>query len=439
MKDAQARFEARCAAIHLLRGGSSVAQVATQLGHSRTWVYTCKDRFNGDFEALRERSRAPRHHPKALSETEKQSIRKARSELEAEATSGLGYIGAPAVRARLKAQGIVVSRASIERELKAAGMTRRWQRRPQKVDYPHLKPEAPHLLCQVDIVPHYLPGGQLVANFNAIDTLSRYASGYSYTSKKSREAFDFLCRLWREQGIARYTQLDNEGCFSGGSTHPYVLGKVLRLGLFVGTEVIYSPPYHPQSNGYVERFHQDYSKHVWKSLTLRSLDQVNEGAQRFFRAYRESGHKRRLDTMTPAELHRNPRLLTEMIAYKKLPLTQGRVHFIRQVGDGHAALKSGYIQVLNVPWLVGQQYAGQGVWATLSLQAPDQAWLRVYDAAPDRAARKRLAMHRFPLSETVHPSAFDRRRTGSTFQRTMPWMQETLSLIRGLIRYAALW
>jgi len=31
-----------------------------------------------------------------------------------------------------------------------------------------------------------------------------------------------------------YTQVDNESCFSGGFTHPGVLGKVLRLGLMVG-------------------------------------------------------------------------------------------------------------------------------------------------------------------------------------------------------------
>jgi len=59
--------------------------------------------------------------------------------------------------------------------------------------------------------------------------------------------------------VPDYTQLDNEGCFSGGFTHPGVLGKVLRLWLMVGTELVFSPLRHPESNGCVERFHQDYT------------------------------------------------------------------------------------------------------------------------------------------------------------------------------------
>ena len=424
-----AHFQARKSAMHLLRSGSTVAETARELGYSEAWVYKWKKRFEQsffEFNALHAQSRAPKHSPNALSESVRKAIRKTRSELEAD--HGLGYIGAPAIKARLKSKGISVSRASIERELKAANMTRSWQKKPEKIDYPHVKPAAPNELCQVDIVPHYLPGGQLVANFNAIDTVSSYASGFSYTGKKSQEAFDFLCRLWQKQGIARYTQFDNEGCFSGGSTHPYVLGKVLRLGLFVGTEVVFSPPYHPQSNGYVERFHQDYSKCVWKKLTLQTLDEVNESAQRFFNDYRHSGHKRRLDTRTPAQLHQHSRLLSKTIAFKKLPLTEGQVHFIRQVADGTKAVEAGYIRLLNVPWFVSRAYDGKGVWATLRFQAPRQAWLRVYDNAPDVRRRKCLAVHRFPLAEDVH---------GSTFQRTIG--QRAFSMIRGLFKHAALW
>lgn len=431
--DAQARFEARKNAIHLLRSGSSVAETAELLGRSTAWVYNWKNRFTGDFESLREQSRAPGKNPRALDEPVKQTIIRVRCELEA----SQDYIGASAVRAQLKKEGVspLPSRATIGRVLKAADLTRRWQKQPEKVDYPHLKPTLPHVLCQVDIVPHYLPGGQLVANFNAIDVVSSYVSGYSYANKTSTEAFDFLWWLWREQGIAKYTQFDNEGCFSGGSTHPYVLGKVVRLGLFVGTEVVFSPPYHPQSNGYVERFHQDYSKGVWKKLTLQTLDDVNEGAQRFFNGYRHSGHKRRLDTMTPAQLHQNPRLLTASLTCKKLALTEGQVHFIRRVASTDEALEPGYIQILNVPWKVGDAHQGKGVWATLKFEASQQAWLRVYDAAPDVLERKCLAIHRFPLKETIHPAA----EAGSTFQRTTPLMKWVKTLYEGLFRQAALW
>lgn len=127
--DAQTRFEARKSAIHLLRSGSTVTETANVLGYSEAWVYKWKKRFEQsfDFNALHEYSRAPKHSPGALSESVKEAIRKTRSELEA--GSGLGYIGASAIRTRLKAEGIEVSRASIERVLKAANMTRPWQKK----------------------------------------------------------------------------------------------------------------------------------------------------------------------------------------------------------------------------------------------------------------------------------------------------------------------
>jgi transposase InsO family protein len=91
-----------------------------------------------------------------------------------------------------------------------------------------------------------------------------------------------LVQLWQEIGIPTYTQVDNEGCFSGGATHPHVLGYVVRHALMVGTELLFSPVYHPQSNGYIERFHQDYNRHVWEDTYLRDLTQVRQKSRHFF-------------------------------------------------------------------------------------------------------------------------------------------------------------
>jgi hypothetical protein len=83
-----------------------------------------------------------------LSAEVRQQIILARSALEAQAAAGAGlkYIGASAVRTRLKTQSVqpLPSIASIERVLQAAGMTN--PRRPAaqaEVVYPHLQPTAP--------------------------------------------------------------------------------------------------------------------------------------------------------------------------------------------------------------------------------------------------------------------------------------------------------
>ena len=208
-------------------------------------------------------------------------IREVRSELEVEATQPgkLSYIGAHAIRGRLRQKHIapLPSISSIERVVRAAGMTRpQLPKETQPIVYPHVRPTQPHQLVQVDIVPRYLPGGPCVSCFNAIDVVSRYPTGQQSTTKRSGDAVRFLLQVWCDLGVPDYTQVDNESCFSGGFTHPGVLGKVLRFGLMVGTELVFSPIRHPESNGYVERFHQDYTRNVWDKIDLPDLAAVRK-------------------------------------------------------------------------------------------------------------------------------------------------------------------
>lgn len=396
-------IEERKSAIHLLRAGQNVKAVAAELGRSPRWVGKWRKRYQlAGWDGLKDRSRRPHKIVRQTSEAHQQAIQKARSALEAEAAEGQGlkYIGGQAIRTRLKDQGIqpLPSIPTIERVIRAAGMTRPYQREKQpQTHYPHLKVENSQELIQVDIVPHFLKGGERVACFNAIDVASRYPTGEAYAQRRSKEAEAFLIRVWQELGIPKYTQVDNEGCFSGGFTHPYVLGKVVRLALQAGTELVFSPVRHPQSNGFVERFHQDYDKHVWEDTYLNNIAEVQAQGQHFFTLYRQRPHAR-LNEQTPKTAHQSPtRLPLELKpAAKKRALYAGQVHFMRKV------LADNTISVLNVNWPVSDAKPGQGVWATLAITTSG-AKLIVFDAAPDVPTRKRLVMHRFKLSEPVWP------------------------------------
>ncbi len=281
------QYEERKTAIHLRRSGIAVKKIAEKLQRSVAWVYKWWGRYESeDWTGLHSRSHAPQHCPRRLTETVRQSSCQARSELEAQAveTKGLRYSGSGAVRARLEEKGIypLPSTASIERVLHAAGMTRPRQREgEEEVIYPHLHPTEPGQLCQIDIVPHFLWGGDAVACFNAIDVVSRYPTGQAYERRRSLDAQAFLSHVWQEIGIPQYTQVDNEACFSGGFTHPGVLGKVVRLDLHVETELVFSPVRHPQSNGTVERFHQDYDRHVWEDTNLQDCADVQAHGDTF--------------------------------------------------------------------------------------------------------------------------------------------------------------
>jgi transposase InsO family protein len=396
-------IEERKSAIHLIRAGQSVDEVAAEMDRSARWVRKWRKRYQVEgWDGLKDRTRRPHKIAKQTSMEMKQEIRKARSELEAEAFEGKGlkYIGGQAIRTRLKEKGLqpLPSVPTIEREICEAGMTKPYQRKSEpEVTYPHLKIKDSQSLVQVDIVPHYLKGGERVACFNAIDVASRYPIGEAYAQRRSKEAEDFLIRVWQELGIPKYTQVDNESCFSGGFTHPYVLGKVVRLALQSGTELIFSPIRHPQSNGFVERFHQDYNKHVWEDTYLSNIAEVQTQGQHFFTLYRKRPHSR-LNEQTPETVHQAPlRLPLDLkAATEKRPLFAGQIHFIRKV------LADRTISVLNINWSVPNAKPDQGVWATLSITTSG-AKLIIFDEAPDVPNRRRLAVHQFKLSEPVLP------------------------------------
>lgn len=421
------QHDERFTAIHLLRAGHAVTEVAERLGRSQRWVRKWRQRYEqAGWAGLQEHSRAPRQHGRRISTETRQLVSQARSELEAEAAAGQGlkYIGGRAVRTKLQGRlaGPSPSVPTIERILRAAGLTRRLQPAEPEIRYPHVRPTAPHQLGQIDIVPHYLTGGQKVACFNGLDVVSRYPTGQAYAQARAQDAVAFCIHFWQTVGIPTYTQVDNQDCFSGGHTHPYVLGQVVRLALTVGTELVFSPVYHPESNGYVERFHQEYDRHVWQDTYLADIPAIQAPAERFFAAYRQSRHHTALAERTPHEVHRQtlPRQLpmTFQRSTQRLPLMAGRVHFIRR------RQPDGTISVLNVNWPVPQGDPLQGVWATLEL-TPTGATLAVYDAAPDVAERTCLVTHPFPLQEPVQPHPQAAATTSAVPEPAAPVAQTT--------------
>ena len=181
-------IEKREAAIHLLRAGHSVNEVAQELERHPNWVWKWYKRYREEgWSGLKERSRAPKKHGQKIKDKVWQAICQARSELETEAEreEGLKYIGPTAVRTKLKAKKIkpLPSTATIERVLRENKMTRPYQKQSkQKVVYPHLKPTVPLQLCQVDIVPHYLTGGERVACFNALLSVLHKSSFWAHSA-----------------------------------------------------------------------------------------------------------------------------------------------------------------------------------------------------------------------------------------------------------------
>lgn len=136
------------------------------------------------------------------------------------------------------------------------------------------------------------------------------------------------------------------------------------MALLIGTQLVFSPFYHPEINGWVERFHQGYAKFVWKKAILPDLSAVRQRSALFFQNYRQSRHLSSLLGASPAERHLAQPPLPfpdDFTLPSQLPLTCGKIHFIRAV---NAKL---HIQILNLGWEIPLAQPLQGVWATINL------------------------------------------------------------------------
>lgn len=102
---------------------------------------------------------------------------------------------------------------------------------------------------------------------------------------------------------------------------------------------------------------------------------------------------------TPLQAHRGverQRLSRRQIRAlpEELPVTAGRLHFIRQVEAG------GDISLLNEQWQAGQRLAGQYVWATII--TPEQR-LEIYHRRSPEAPVRLVKTFHYEIAERVAP------------------------------------
>ena len=89
------------------------------------------------------------------------------------------------------------------------------------------------------------------------------------------------------------------------------------------------------------------------------------------------------------------KLLRRQIAQipTEVPLTAGRVHFIRKVDA------QGAIPILKEPWQVSKSLVGHYVWATLDT---GKAALSIYHRRSERAQPRLIKQYGYALEEKVH-------------------------------------
>lgn len=384
--------------------GEKPRDICRDLGRSPRWFDKWWTEYRRDPHTdFVDRSRAPHTSPHQTLASVEQAIVTARQTLEAAATpeTRYGLIGAPAVRGHLVRLGIasLPSDPTIQRILARHGLTHPIGAGSDSAYYPWPIAWAVNAIHATDIITRYVHGGEEIDNFHTIDLYSHAVHLTQHTDKSSATTCAHLLKTWANLGLPLMQQLDNEAAFCGGHTHPRVIGRVVRLCLFCGIEVIFTPFYDAQRNYQIETFHSLWDAGFWSRQEFTGLLHVQAEVPLFAHWYHRLYQPPALQGKTPAQMRRGipiTRLtadLRRLIPPERLPITAGRIHFMRKVNH------TGQIEFLNEPWLVGSKWIGEYVRATVDTA---QQTLTIWHQAEADADWRLLKTRPFQLKETAH-------------------------------------
>jgi hypothetical protein len=222
----------------------------------------------------------------------------------------------------------------------------------------------------------------------------------------------FLVQGWQELGLAAGLYIDNDAVWNGGGRGQRVLSSIVRLCLLVGVEVIFLPPYTYEANPVMESFNSLWAANFWGRNEFRDLAHVQAELPVFERYCQ---HRRPVaecagqtaDQIAPDFVPQRLAASFDQHHQERLPITVGKVHFIRFVSS------AGTFSLLNESWQLDQKlWAGTTIRATIDTQKQQ---LLVYHQPKASPTCTLIAQFDYPLGEEIVPLAAEFRRERPSF------------------------
>ena len=278
--------------------GRTKAEVARDYRVSRRWVHELVRRFDAEGEAgLEPRSRRPRGSPNRTPEALEDEIVALRKEL---ADGGLDA-GAHTIAVHLhRRHGTSPAPSTIWRILSRRGfVTPQPQKRPRS-SWIRFEADMPNERWQADITHWHLAGGREVEILNVEDDHSRFLVGSD--ARVVFKAGDVVATFHAGAatcGFPGSLLTDNGAVFTAAPRGGRCAIELEcdRLGI----RDINSSPYHPQTCGKVERFHQTLKRFLEKQDPAQSIAELQAQLDRFRAYYNTVRPHRAIGRRTPAE------------------------------------------------------------------------------------------------------------------------------------------
>ena len=276
--------------------GRTRREVARSAGISKAWVDKLVDRYRqGGFDALTPRSRRPRSCPHAASPDVQSAVLELRYQLGADGLDNGPHTLAHHLREHFVH---VPSVATIWRILKRHGeITPQPQKRP-KCSFIRFQADLPNEMWQGDTTHWHLADGSDVEILNYLDDHSRLlTASVAFSTVKAADVVQVFYDAAQAHGFPACLLTDNGAVFTGKSRR----GKVLLESELetLGITFKHSTPYHPQTCGKVERFHQTLKRYLGKQTPATSLAHLQLQLDAFRAYYNHHRPHRALHGQTP--------------------------------------------------------------------------------------------------------------------------------------------
>ncbi len=282
-----------------LRTGRPIAELAAAHGIHRSWLYKLLARYRREGEGgLEPRSRRPHNSPTRISDRHEDAIVALRKEL---ADAGFDA-GAATIYCHLaRRQGDVPSVSTIWRVLRARGFVTPQPHKRPKSSYTRFVADLPNECWQAAVTHVENAEGGHFEVLNMIDDHSRVCvESRAFVTVRSPDVVRALHRAAESWGYPEALLTDNGAIFTAsprGGTSSAIETELLSLGI----SSKHSRPYHPQTCGKVERFHQTLKRYLAKQDRPATTKQLQRLLDRFVAYYNNTRPHRGIGRLTPAD------------------------------------------------------------------------------------------------------------------------------------------
>lgn len=335
-------------------GTGGVLGWCTKNNVSPATFYRHKKRIESDGR-WQPRSRRPHSNPRHTPDGVERAIIKWRTKLK-------GDNGAENIYYKLQSTALqdnwvgkgwhVPPRSTINKILRRHGLLVTNPKKRPKSSYRRFQYARPRDCYQIDATEVVLAGGAKATVFEVLDDCTRtLVATHVAHAETAKDAVVAITTAFRDYGTSAIVLSDNGTAF----TSKYTKGgqsQFTRYVLDAGARLIHSSPYHPQTNGKVERHHRTFKQ--WldnqprRPATHAALQRACNRYQKFYNTERRHSAV----NMPPAQ------------AWNNAPALGGPEHLPRQLDatvGHHTVSNSGTITVGKSSVSIGRAHTGTKV------------------------------------------------------------------------------